>query len=183
MKDKILLTVVTRNNPVLLSHLVDSIEKNDAGFPYDLLLLDAESDNIQHLNVLEKLSKRYMVQRIADDRVEASYNVAWEQNRDYKYYLFMHDDCHVERENWLKVFVGRMNSGHCEEIIKNTHLKALPIGKVCLGNQFYRSYTSVLNFPVQCVFLEKCLELLYPDKVPKIFKYCDCDICLLFIFY
>ncbi|MBI2449312.1 hypothetical protein HYV49_03365 [Candidatus Pacearchaeota archaeon] len=175
MKNKILVTIVTRNNEVMLRHLIESIEKNDSGYEYDLLLLDTESDDKKHLFALDEFSKKYKVQTVVDDRVEVTYNIAWKENQDYQYYFFMHDDCHVERKDWLKVFVDRMNSGYYEQIIENTHFKNLPIGRVSIGNQFWRDYYSVKGHSVQCVFLKYALELIYPGKVPEIFKLVDCD--------
>ena len=175
MKNKVLITIVTRNNKVLLLHLLDSIERFDAGYDYDVLLIDAESDNKDYLLCLEKLSKKYKVQRVIDDRVETSYDTAWRTNKNYKYYYFMHDDCCILKENWLKAFVDKMNSGHCEEEITNTHLRYFPIGKVSEGNHFWRSYSSVKGFPVQCLFMKPILEILYPGKVPEIFKQTEMD--------
>lgn len=175
MKNKILVTIVTRNNETFLRHLVDSIEKTDAGFEYELLLLDASSDDKKQLFALEDLSKKYRVQTIVDDRVESSYNVSWRENKDYLYYFFMHDDCCIERTGWLKAFVDRMNSGYYENDIENTHFKNYPIGRVSIGNQFWREYSSVKGYSVQCLFLKYVLELIYPTKVPPIFKLGDCD--------
>lgn len=175
MKDKILITIVTRNNEVLLKHLIESIEKTDAGYSYDLLILDAESDDIRHLSTLDVLSKKYKVQRVVDDRVEKSYNVAWKENDDYKYYFFLHDDCHIQKKYWLRSFVERLNSGYYEGDIENSHLKNLPIGRVSIGNQFWRGYNSVKGHPVQCVYLKHVLDILYPGKTPQIFKLVDCD--------
>lgn len=175
MKDEVLITIVSRNNPALLQHLFSSIERYSAGYNYKIVIADATSDNISQLVALEALSEKYEIQIVPNDRVEANYNRVWKENREYKYYFFLHDDMSVNRNDWLKVFVDRLNSGHSESIIENTHLKNLPIGKVCLGNQPWRSYDSILGYPVQCVFLKHALEVLHPGKVPQIFKYCDGD--------
>lgn len=175
MKDEILVTVVSRNNPVLLQHLFSSIERYSAGYNYKIVIADATSDNPVQLKILETLSKKHEIQIVPNDRVEANYNRVWEQNKDYKYYFFLHDDMSVNRNDWLKVFVDRLNSGYSESIISNTHIKDYPIGKVCLGNQPYRSYDSILGYPVQCIFLKHVLEILRSGKVPQIFKYCDGD--------
>lgn len=175
MKNKVLVTIVTRNNETFLCHLINSIEKIDAGYEYDLLLLDASSDDKKHLLTLDEFSKKYRVQTVVDDRVEVSYNVAWKENKNYQYYFFMHDDCCVDRKGWLRAFIDRMNSKYYEKDIENTDFKNIPIGRVSIGNQFWRNYTSVKGYPIQCLFLKHVLELLYPNKVPEIFKLSDCD--------
>lgn len=175
MKNKILATVVSRNNPVLLQYLFSSIEKYSAGFDHEIVIADASSDDPVQLRLLETLSKKYRIQTVSNGRVETSYNQVWKENRDFQYYFWFHDDCVINRNDWLKVFVDRLNSGYSEKIIEKTHLKHYPVGKVCLGNQPYRSYDAILGYPVQCVFLKHALDILRPGKVPTIFKYCDGD--------
>ena len=174
VKDKILVVYVTRNNPVLVRHAFDSFEKFNPGYECDYLIIDHESDSKNQLILLEQLSQKYRVETKYNNRVEVSFDLAWRENKDYKYYFFLHDDCSALQDNWLKVFVDRMNSGHVEDIIKNTHLSNFPIGRVGASSQFWRSYTSVLGYSVQCLFLKEILEI-YGDGVPEIFKYCDCD--------
>jgi hypothetical protein len=175
MKNKVLVTIVTRNNPALIEHFIDSINKYDPGYDCDILILDSSSNDSKHLKILDKLSKKHIIQTVPNNRVEANYNIAWEQNKNYEYYFFTHDDCKIIVNNWLKMFIDKINSNYCEDIIKKISLKNLPIGKVGATNQPWRNYTSILGYPVQCKFLKYVLELLTPNKVPKIFKYTDGD--------
>lgn len=175
MKDKILTIIVSRNNPVLLRYMFDTIERYSAGYDTDIVIADASSDQPAQLKVLEGLSKKYTIQTVPNGRVETNYSLVWKERKDYRYYFFLHDDMSINANDWLKVFVDRINSRYSEPIIENTHLKSLPIGKVCLGHQPWRSYDSILGYPVQCLFLKHALDFLYPSKTPEIFKYCDGD--------
>lgn len=175
MKDKVLNVVVTRNHPVFLQHLFNSFQLFDPGYPCEFLIVDNISDSPEQLKVLDKLSKDHRVMIAENDRVETSFNKAWLENKGYKYYFFMHDDACANKDNWLKVFVDRLHSGYVESIIENTEFAKLPIGKVGAQSQFWRSYSSVLGYSVQCLFLKGVLDILIPGKVPEIFKYCDCD--------
>jgi hypothetical protein len=87
----------------------------------------------------------------------------------------MHDDASANKDGWLKVFIDRMHSGYVEDIIKNTEFADLSIGKVGAQSQFWRSYSSVQGYSVQCLFLKGVLDIMRPGKAPEIFKYCDCD--------
>jgi glycosyltransferase involved in cell wall biosynthesis len=175
MKDKVLIVLITRNNPILLQFFIESYEKRIAGYDNDIVILDGESTNLEQLKVLEKLSKKYKIQTVPNNRVEANYNVAWEQNKDYKFYFFLHDDSYIIKDGWLKLFVDKMNSGYCEDIIKGTEFEKLPIGKVAQGTQPWRDYQSILGYPVQCIFLKYLLNIIRPGQIPSIFRYCDCD--------
>lgn len=175
MKDKVLVTIVTRNNSILLKHVTDNIQKYDPGYPVDYLIIDNSSTDVNHLKLLESLSSKFFIKTLENNRVEVGFDWAWQNNKDYRYYFFMHDDGCPNSNNWLKVFVDRLNAGYHERIIGGTHLKDLPIGRVGVMHQPYRSYSSIQNYPVQCMFLEKVLEVLTPGYVPPIFKFADPD--------
>lgn len=175
MKDKILVISVTRDNPVLLQHMFQTFKRYDPGYPCDFLLVDNDSQTDQQKRALTWLDKDGIdIVQATNDRVEASFDWAWRKNKGYKYYFFTHDDAAANKHDWLKVFVDRMNSNYVEEIIKGTSLEKLPIGKVGAQTQFWRSYSSVLGYSVQCLFLEQVLKVM-GKKIPPIFKYSDCD--------
>lgn len=176
--DKVLVICVTRNNPVLLQHMFESFLKYSPGYECDYLIVDHESDNKGHLLVLDSLSKKHKVVKYENSRVEVSFDKAYKGNKNYKYYFFLHDDSAANRDNWLGIFVNKLNSQYSENIIQTTHMKDYKIGRVGAMHQPWRSYSSILGYPVQCVFLEKVLELIRPNNVPKIFKHCDPDRCL-----
>lgn len=181
MINKVLVIIVTKDNPIMLQHMFESFDKFDPGYPCDFLIVDHESKSQQHFSVLENISKKANIVSYENDRVEVSFNKAYWDNKDYEYYFFMHDDAGVNQDNWLKIFIDRLKSNFYEKIISNTHLKNLPIGRVGACSQPWRSYSSMSGFPVQCLFLEKVLELLrnlsFPEKyeIPSIFKFCDPD--------
>lgn len=175
MMDKVLNIVVTRNNPVLLQHMFESFKRFDPGYDCDFLIVDNSSDSPIQKKILDKLSTSHSVMTAPNGRVESSFDLAWRKYKGYKYYFFLHDDECANKDNWLKVFVDRMNGGYVEDIIKGTELEKLPIGKVGAQSQFWRSYDSVLGYSVQCLFLKAVLDVIRPGKAPQIFKYCDCD--------
>jgi hypothetical protein len=175
MKNKILAVVVTRNNAVLLQHITENWQKYDPGYPVDFLIIDNSSDDVSHLKVLDKLSSKYTVKTLENNRVEVGFDWAWQNNKDYEYYFFMHDDGCPNKNDWLKAFVDRLKSTYSESILDNTQIKNLPIGRVGAMHQPYRSYSSIQNYPVQCMFLEKVLEVLSPGQVPPFFKFADPD--------
>lgn len=174
LKDKVLVVTVTRNNPVMLKHMFESFDKYNPGYPCDFLIIDHESDSKEQLKVLEQLSAKHRVITEKNNRVEVSFDVGWKKNQDYKYYFFTHDDTCANRDNWLKTFVDRLESGYVEEIVKQTHLSHYKIGRVGAISHFWRSYTSILGYSVQCLFLQEVIKIIR-TSVPEIFKYCDCD--------
>lgn len=174
MIDKTLIIVVTRDNPVLLQHIFQSFEKYNPGAPCEFLIVDNNSQLAEQQKALDKLSKNYKITTEENNRVETSFDIAWRKNQNYRYYFFLHDDVCANKDNWLKIFIDRLHSDYTEEIIKNTHLAKYPIGKVGALSQFWRSYTSILGYSVQCVFLKQMIQIM-EKEVPPIFKYCDCD--------
>jgi len=175
--DKVLVVVVTRDNPVLLGHMFESFTKFNPGYPCEYLIVDHESTNPTHLLVANGLAASKPGVRICtypNNRVEVSFNKAYHDNPNFKYYFFIHDDTAANRDNWLKVYVDRLNSGHYEKIIEQTHIRHYPIGRVGSMHQPWRSYTSILGYPVQCVYLQHALKVMNL-QVPEIFKFCDPD--------
>lgn len=172
ISDKALVVAVTYNNPVLLKHVFESYKKYDPGYPCDFLVVDHSNEPYVKL----PYEVREMV--APNDRVEVSFDLAWRSNPDYKYYFFVHDDACANRDNWLKVFVDRMESGYKESLIEGTSEGNLPIGRVGSSTQYWRNYNSVLtpgNHSVGCQFLRAGLEVLYPSSIPSMFKYSDND--------
>jgi hypothetical protein len=172
---KVLVVAVTRDNPVLLQHMFQTFEKYNPGCSCDFLIVDNNSESEQQQRALTFLSKNYKVVTTKNDRVETSFDWAWRQNKGYYAYFFLHDDAAANKNNWLKVFVDRMKGQYVEEIIKHIHLAKLPIGKVGAQTQYWRSYSSILGYSVQCLFLQEVLKIIRPGQIPEIFKYSDCD--------
>lgn len=174
LRDAVLVTMVTRNNPVLLRHAFQTFSRHDAGYAHDFLIIDHESTHPEHLRVLSNLSSKHRVVSYPNDRVEVSFDRAWRENQNYRYYLFLHDDSAAAQNGWLKVFIDRLNSNYVEDIVKTTHLSKFPIGKVGALTHPWRDYRSILGFSVQCLFLKEVLDTFY-DVTPLIFRYSDCD--------
>jgi hypothetical protein len=170
---KTLATVVTRNNPVLLQNFISSIEKNDAGVQYDLVIADNTSNDSKHLKLLDKLSKKYKIQVCENDRAETSFNTVSEKYlKDYDYFFFMHDDTYAYKKDWLKVFMDRANSNYFEPEIANTHLIRYPVGRVSGCSQPWRDFERCKGFHLPSQFLKECLEVL-GEKSIWIYKYSD----------
>lgn len=175
MKNKALIILITRNNSVLLSSLLRSLKATNAGFDYDLIIGDNSSDDKGHLKVLDRASKDYKIQVCENDRVEVGFDKISKENiEDYKYFFFIHDDTFFFKENWLKMFVDRANSGFFEPEIANTHLSSYPIGRVASCHQPYRDFNSCKGFPIQSMFLKECLSI-YDKNDIWIYKYADQD--------
>jgi glycosyltransferase involved in cell wall biosynthesis len=170
---KTLVTVVTRNNPVLLQNLINSLDKQDAGVLYDLVIADNSSDNPRHLELLNLLSKRFTVETYENDRAETTFNAAsLKRIMGYEYFFFMHDDSYAYKPNWLKVYVDRAKSNYSEPEIQNTHLVRYPIGRVSGCSQPWRDFQKCKGFHSPSFFLKECLEILEKPDV-WIYKYSD----------
>lgn len=94
---------------------MDSFARVDPGYPCDLLVLDNSSTDARQLRLLEKYAKSYRVETKPNfGRAQGGYDYAWQNNKDYKYYFFLHDDSAFIRDNWLKKAVDRMNDKSIE---------------------------------------------------------------------
>ena len=134
LKDKILVTFGTYNSPWFLDTLLESIDHHDAGYPYDLLILDHSSTDKRQLQILDKYSKFYRVETRQNlGRAQGAYNHAYQSNKDYKYYFFLHDDSYILRDNWLRLAVDRINDDSVEDVCTGPgfeNFEELPVGKV-----------------------------------------------------
>lgn len=175
MKDEVLSIICTRNNPVLLQNLIASMTKHSAGYPQHLVIADNSSTNPKQLEYLKTLSNNgYDVRTYENDRVEGTFDrVSQEHIDEYKYFFFMHDDTFMHKDNWLKVFVDRVNSGYIEPEISHTHFLRYPVGRVASCHQPWRDFFKCKGFDLYAVFLKDALEVYGEDLL--IFKYADQD--------
>jgi hypothetical protein len=170
---KTLAVVVTRNNPVLLQNFITSIEKNDAGCLYDLVIADNSSDDPKHLKLLETLSKKYEIDICQNDRAETSFNAVSQKKKcGYDYFFFIHDDTYAYKPNWLKAYIDRAKSNYHEPEIRNTHLITYPVGRVSGCSQPWRDFERCKGHSLPSVFLKECLEILGKKDI-WIYKYSD----------
>ena len=173
LTDKVLIVIVSRNNYILLQNLLESIEKHNSGYPYEIIVADNSSDDKNQLQYLTKISSKYNIQTFENDRVEITFSQVAKKNiNKYKYYLFLHDDSVVHKDFWLKKYIDRANSEYCESQIQDPNIRKLPIGRVGAHHQFWRSYTEMLGMPLNAIFLKEYLESVYA-QIPAIFKYVD----------
>lgn len=135
MKNKTLIAFSSYNAPWFLEHLVSSFERTDPGADCDLLIIDNSSIDAKQLALLDKFAKKYRVESKPNyGRAQHAYDYAWQNNKDYKYYFFMHDDSSFLRDGWLKLAVNRIEDESCEDVLP-TSVRNLPVGKV--GFQSY----------------------------------------------
>lgn len=171
--NKTLITICTRNNSALLQNLINSLERHDAGASYDLIIADNTSDDPKHLKLLQTLSKKYKIQTCANDRAETTFDTISRQNlNNYDYFFFVHDDTYAYKNNWLKVFIDRVNSNYSEPELMMTHLSRYPIGRVSGCSQPYRDFQKCKGYPLSSIFLKECLEILGETNI-WIYKYSD----------
>jgi hypothetical protein len=174
MQDKVLVTVVTHNNHVLLEHFVRSLERHDAGYPYELQICDNSSEDKAHLNLLDKFAGKYKITTCENDRVEGSFLKSYTWNPGYKYYFFAHDDTFISSNGWLLKYIERLKSNHVEKQIENTEFAKLPVGRVGALHQPWRTWDNMMGMPIQCLFVRDFLHGQFPPhKVVQQFKYVD----------
>lgn len=135
MKDKVLVGFGTYNAPGFLQHLVESFERYNPGYDCELHIVDNNSDDTKQINLLEKYSKKHFVHTRENlGRAQGSYDFLWQNNKDFKYYFFMHDDSAIMTDNWLKLAIDRIEDTSFESVLPES-TRLLPVGKV--GFQSY----------------------------------------------
>lgn len=173
-QNKVLIVAVTYNNQALLQNFITSFEKQDPGFDYDLLIADNSSTEPKHLSYLNKLAKKYTIREFENDRVEVTFNSAYQPYIDeYKYFLFLHDDTVIMQDDWLRLYIERLQSNYYEPEIKQTHYANYPIGRCSLAHQPWRDYESCLGYPLNSLFLKDVLKVYGLNTL--IYKYSDID--------
>jgi glycosyltransferase involved in cell wall biosynthesis len=178
MENKVLVSISTYNAPAFLSHLLQSIDRYDAGYDYDLLIVDNTSDNTQQLKILERYASKYRIeQRPNEGRAQGGYNYAWQNNKNYKYYFFLHDDSAIIRDNWLKLAVDRIEDNSLESAL-TPDLYDWPetIGKVGFqtyewGNKYKYLRT---GFPQIFRYMDPVADLLQV-KIPEYYQHINDD--------
>ncbi|MDO8659943.1 MAG: glycosyltransferase [Candidatus Parcubacteria bacterium] len=177
IKDKVLVSFCSYNAPYFIESLINSIERHDAGYDFDLLIYDNSStDNLQ-LKLLENYSKKYRCEtRPNHGRAQGAYDDAWQSNKNYKYYFFMHDDSVILKDNWLKIAVDRINDVSVEPYIES-EISELPIGKV--GFQSYEWGDAFKYFRTKySQIFEKYIEdlsFILGIDVPKYYQHMNDD--------
>lgn len=175
IRDSALVIVVAHNNHVLLEHFVESIEKHNAGYPYELLIIDNDSTDSKHLDALTKLSKKYRIETYENDRVEVSFDKACSKYKNqHQYYFFVHDDTCINEDYWLKKYIERLKSNYTEQVINKTKFEKLPIGRVGSNHQPWRDYNSIIGYPIRSEFVHDYLATIFlEEKIPTFYKFVD----------
>ena len=176
MKDKTLIAFSTYNSPWFLETLVDSFSVYDAGAAHDVLIMDHSSSNPKQLKLLDKYSKNHkVVSRPNLGRAQGGYNFAWQENKDYSHYLFLHDDSCIIRDNWLKVLIDKMGDKRLEAGVPE-EVGRLPVGKVG-----YMAYPWGTNYEYlieksRCLFyyMDPIANIL-DIKIPKYYQHISDD--------
>lgn len=176
MNEKVLVSFSTHNAPHFLEHLVQSIERFDAGYPFDLLILDNSSTDPKQLKLLEKYASKYRVEtRPNHGRAQGGYDHAFVNNPNYKYYFFMHDDSAIIRDGWLQIAVDRMEGTFkpIEDWGDTNKWATCPVGKV--GFQGYewgtnkKYFRTNLNQPFHYMDeISKIMGIILPEAYQHI---------------
>lgn len=188
MNEKVLVSFSSYNSPVFLEHLVESIEKYDAGYPFDLLILDNSSTDSRQLKALERFAKKYKVEVKPNyGRAQGGYDYAYRNNPNYAYHFFLHDDSAIIRNNWLKVGIDRINDKSLESVIdpyndSNVHLCGIhPFSPMCrvgkVGYQGYEwgSHTKYFRTKRNQIFYYMQWIDCIKDKVPAYYQHLNDD--------
>jgi hypothetical protein len=170
---QIAVIIVTRNNPFLLGHAISKYLEHPPGIACDFFIVDADSDDPRQLELLQK-QKLGQVLKQSNDRVEVNFEQAWRSVGTYEHYFFCHDDNVPVTDDWMRPFLRRMRSNYCEPEVWMDQ-KDKPVGRVGALSQFWRGYTHVRNFPIQCPFLRPAARIVTFREPPDAFKYADCD--------
>ena len=88
--------------------LVDSLNRYNAGVPYDLYLC-ANGESYRLPQNLSNIFKKLLVRENTSFNLGA-WDYAWRILPQYDNYLFMQDDCYIKKNNWLKDFIQCFNS-------------------------------------------------------------------------
>ncbi len=176
MKDKVLISFSSYNSPWFLENLIFTYEQTEAGYDHDLLIIDHSSTDKAQLRLLEKYSKKYRVEtRPNYGRAQGSYEYAWQNNKDYKYYFFMHDDSAFIKNNWLKLAVDRINDNFVEreEIEQFSHF---PIGKVGFQCYEWQDKYKYLRTGHRTIFwYMDFLQSIYDIEIPSFYQHINDD--------
>jgi len=184
MKDKVLIVVPTCNTPHFLEHFVESFNRYDPGYDHELLILDQSSDNPRQLKTLDKISKKHRVEiRLNTGRAQGGYNYAWQNNKDYKYYFFIHDDSAFIRNDWLKLAVDRIEDQSYESVWVNRMENAYdmpikPIGRVGFQAYEWQNRYKYLRTGYRTLFyyLDELIDnILKIDNMPQYYQHINDD--------
>jgi hypothetical protein len=177
LKEKVLIGFGSYNAPYFLEHLVESFSKCNPGYPCDLFIVDNDSTDGKQLNLLNKYSKQYNVfSRENLGRAQGAYNFLWQNNQNYKYYFFMHDDSGFIKDNWLKFAVDRIEDMSVEQEIEGLGLENLPIGKVGFRGYEWQDKYKYLRTGFKTLFdyMDDVADIL-KVKIPEYYQHLGDD--------
>lgn len=149
------------NPPAYLFRLLDSMNAHSAGMDYDLFLC-ANGETYKLPTNLQASFKKIFIRENRGFNLGA-WDYAWRHLPDYSYFLFLQDDCFIERKNWLLAFHQKFQkSERCGLIGENLNrgwnhswdtLKGLKKGKKNISDKkcqravFY--YNRICNWGIE----------------------------------
>lgn len=83
--------------------LVDSLQRYDAGVPYDIYLC-ANGESYELPKNLSNIFKKVFIRENTGFNLGA-WDYAWRKLPNYDFYLFIQDDCFIRTKSWLKDFI------------------------------------------------------------------------------
>lgn len=177
MKEKCLVSFCSYDAPWFLETLMDSLTRYDAGYSFDILILNHSSTNPLQLKLLEKYSKNHRVETRPNlGRAQGGYDYAWQNNKDYKYYFFLHDDSVILRDNWLKIAIERVNDLTIESQLQSLDYAQLPVGKVGFQGYEWQNKYQYLRTGYRTVFhyMDEVADILNV-KIPSHYQHLNDD--------
>lgn len=137
------LVVVSFYNARPADHLVsllDQLASIPAGQVFDLIVVVNKGVDVP-LSLPERHRDTRILYRENFGFNIGAWDYGWRSNRNYRYYLFLQDECVVARDNWLKGFIDRM--GDRPALLGECMVYDLP---ACVsGNQEFIDYVKQID--------------------------------------
>jgi hypothetical protein len=91
--------------------LLSQIATIDAGAHFDLIVV-VNQDASDGKNVPSMPAKCKILYRENDGYNIGAWQHGWLHGKGYRYYLFLQDECAIEKSNWLRAFIDKAAAGY-----------------------------------------------------------------------
>jgi hypothetical protein len=99
-------------DPNLLMSLLHEIETIDSGANFDLIIV-VNQDAAVDARATPDLSRYRTYYRENSGFNLGAWQHGWQNAKGYRHYLFLQDECKIERPNWLGAFIERAEDKPC----------------------------------------------------------------------
>lgn len=93
------------NSPELLTRLIRSMNHYKSGISFDLYLVINGSDYCIPEELKKHIRQSWFRENVGFNL--GAWDYGWRKLDAYDYFLFLQDDCYVQKKNWLKTFYTR----------------------------------------------------------------------------